>query len=49
MSCISKFLEKGRDYYLERADRDIERYRKGDFTVKVTKNGEVAPDAEVAF
>ncbi len=33
MSFIKKALENGKDYYLERADRDIEKYRKGDFKI----------------
>lgn len=39
MSAIKTNLELGRDYYLERADRDIEKYRKGDFCVTVLKDG----------
>jgi len=39
MSAIREHMEKGQAYFLERADRDIERYRKGDFTVTLKKNG----------
>lgn len=39
MSAIKKYLELGKDYFNERADRDIEKYRKGDFKVTVCKNG----------
>lgn len=39
MSSIKKCMEIGREYYLERADRDIEKYRKGDFSITVLKNG----------
>ena len=35
MSAIKKHMEIGREYYLERADRDIEKYRKGNFTINV--------------
>ena len=35
MSAIKKYLELGKDYFNERADRDIEKYRKGDFKVTV--------------
>lgn len=39
MSAIKRNMEIGRQYYLERADRDIEKYRKGDFSITVLKNG----------
>ncbi len=48
MSTIKESLENGREYYLERADRDIEKYRKGDFSLQITENG--APiDASVTY
>lgn len=37
MSYIENFLENSRDYYEGRVDRDIERNRKGNFTIKVKK------------
>lgn len=36
---IKECLEYGRDYYLSRAEQDIEKYRKGDFSVSITKDG----------
>ena len=39
MSAIKTNMEIGRGYYLERADRDIEKYRKDNFSVTVLKNG----------
>lgn len=38
-SPIMENIEIGHDYYLERADRDIEKYRKGDFRITVIKDG----------
>ncbi len=35
MSIIRKMLDEGRDYYLSRADADIEKYRKGDFEIEI--------------
>ncbi len=49
MSTIRKMLDDGRDYYLKRADRDIEKYRKGDFAIKITENGEPLNGARVSY
>lgn len=48
MYAIKTNLEIGRDYYLERADRDIEKYRKGDFSVIVLKDGKPY-DTEISY
>ena len=48
MSAIRKYLELGKDYFNERADRDIEKYRKGDFKVTVRKNGKPY-DTEISY
>lgn len=48
MSAIKKYLELGKDYFNERADRDIEKYRKGDFKVTVFKNGKPY-DTEISY
>ena len=45
---IKDWLNEGREYYLERADRDIEKYRKGDFNISLLKNG-VPYDAAVSY
>lgn len=39
MSHIGQFLQDGREYYEARANADIERNRKGDFSVKVFRGG----------
>ena len=39
MSAVKRTMEIGREYFLERADRDIEKYRKGDFCITVLKDG----------
>lgn len=49
MSAISKNLEIGREYYLSRADRDIEKYRKGDFTLKVLKDKKPLENAKITY
>lgn len=43
-----KHLEIGKDYFKERADRDIEKYRKGDFCITVLKDGKPC-DTEVSY
>lgn len=48
MSAIKKNMEIGREYFLERADSDIDKYRKGDFCVTVLKDGKPC-DAEVLY
>lgn len=45
---IKECLQHGQDYYLARADRDIERNRKGDFCVTITKDGKPY-DAAVSY
>ena len=49
MAYIEKFLEEGRDYFTERADRDIERNRKGNFTIRVTLDGAPVENAEITY
>lgn len=49
MAYIEKFIAEGREYFNSRCDRDIERYRKGDFTVKVLHDGCPAENAKVTF
>ncbi len=46
-STIIRTHEQSRDYYLERADRDIEKNRKGDFTLKL--EGEGLDGAEASY
>lgn len=48
-SAIKTLLDNSRDYYLERADKDIEKYRKGNFSVTVSSNGEPLGDAVVSY
>lgn len=48
MSAIKENMEIGREYFLERADRDIEKYRKGDFCVTILKNGKPY-NAEISY
>jgi len=48
MSAIKKHLEIGKDYFNERADRDIEKYRKGDFCITVLKDGKPC-NTEVSY
>lgn len=38
-SAIRNHLEMGHGYYSERADRDIEKHRKGDFQITILKDG----------
>ncbi len=49
MSTIRNMLDKGRDYYTERADRDIEKNRKGDLTLTVLENGKPIDAAEISY
>ena len=48
MSAVKRTMEIGREYFLERADRDIEKYRKGDFCVTVLKDGKPL-DTEISY
>ncbi len=48
-STIKKLLDQGRDYYLDRADRDIEKYRKGDFQIQITENGKPIENADILY
>ncbi len=48
-SAIKTLLDKSRDYYLERADKDIEKYRKGDFAITVSSNGLPLEGAVVSY
>ena len=48
MSAAKRTMEIGREYFLERADRDIEKYRKGDFCITVLKDGKPF-DTEVSY
>ena len=48
MSGVKRTMEIGREYFLERADRDIEKYRKGDFCITVLKDGKPF-DTEVSY
>ncbi len=48
-STIKTLLDKSRDYYLERADRDVEKYRKGDFAIKLSSNGLPLEEAVVSY
>ncbi len=47
-SVIAEMLEKSRDYYEERANRDIDKYRKGNFSIKITKDAKPV-NAEVHY
>lgn len=49
MSAIRKNMEIGKEYYLARADRDIEKNRKGDFNITITKYGKPLDGAEVSY
>ncbi len=49
MSAIKTLLEKGKSYYIERADQDIERYRKGDFQLTITADGDTLEGASVSY
>ncbi len=49
MSAIRKHLQDGREYFQTRADKDIEKNRKGDFTVKITKNKNPLTNAEISY
>lgn len=49
MSEILKNLETGREYYLERADSDIEKYRKGNFTVTVSNDGIPLDNVKISY
>lgn len=48
MSAIRENIDIGRDYYLARADRDIEKYRKGDFNITILNNGKPY-DCEISY
>ena len=49
MSYIKIALENSKDYFSERYNRDIEKNRKSDFTVKVLKDGKPVENAEIAY
>ncbi len=49
MSFIEKAIESSKEYFESRYSCDIERNRKGDFSVKVTKNGEPINNAEISY
>ena len=49
MSYIREAIESGKEYYESRVNRDIERNRKGDFTVTVQKNGKASKHAELSY
>ena len=49
MSYIEKALEDGKEYFESRYYRDMEQNRKGDFTVKIMKNGKTLDGAEVLY
>lgn len=49
MSYIREAIESGKEYYESRVNRDIERNRKGDFTVTVQKNGKASEHAELSY
>lgn len=46
---IQELLELSKDYYLDRAPKEIEKNRKGDFSVTLTRNGQAVDDAEISF
>lgn len=48
VSAIKRNIEIGRDYFLERAERDIEKHRKGDFNITVLKDGKPC-DTEICY
>ncbi len=48
-SAIKEMLDESRDYYLERADKDIENNRKGDFKINVSSNGQPLDGAEIEY
>lgn len=49
MSFIEYAVDQGKAYYEERVDKDIERNRKGDFHVCVTKNGKPVDKAKIRY
>ncbi len=48
-SAMRAMLNEGRDYYAERADRDIEKNRKGNFSITVKENGKPIENAEITY
>ncbi len=48
-STIRTMLDESRDYFTARADRDIDKNRRGDFEITVTKNGKPADNAEIEY
>ncbi len=49
MSIIQEMLEKGKDYYLERADLEIENHRKGNFRLTITENKAPLTDIKISY
>ncbi len=49
MSTIRKMLDEGRDYYLARADKDIENNRKGEFKISISENGKPLDGVEIFY
>ncbi len=48
-STIITALERGKQYYEERADRDIEKNRKGDFKISVLSDGKPSDKVEISY
>ncbi len=48
-STIRKMLDECKDYYVERASRDIEKNRKGNFEISFTENGKPVSCADVSY
>lgn len=49
MSYIKKALKESQNYFSDRADENIKRNRKADFTVKILKNGKPVNTAEITY
>lgn len=49
MSYIEKALENGKEYFENRYSHDIEKNRKGNFTVEITKNGKPVECTEISY
>ena len=49
MSFIKKAIENSADYFNSRADKDIEKNRKGDFSITIKSNGKLLENKEVSY
>ena len=46
---IQELLKLSKDYYLDRAPKEIEQNRKGTFFITLTHKGQAVDDAEISF